>query len=300
MNDIARPQTDRLELRLEDSYHKAKRALLVATALCIVIGVSAGQVATIPGFGDIGVQTHWAVALIWLGCCYFADEFRREWKMASIRNSEVVASRDATNMEQLFRTRQELEQVTIANLNSASDLISQAVATLRVSELQNDALSKQRNDISELSLITAKILQFNSELMDNKTEAVDKKLLMFSNNINQTHGDILSVKHFLLSLEQAIGQIFGVYDKLNSAVARLTNEAEEASERDRKLLESFRTLHRQIDATQRDGFEKRDKWVPSVLFAIATFTALGRVDDASTQIVRRLYRGAVSAFHLIF
>ncbi|APR53349.1 hypothetical protein CA223_05385 [Sphingomonas koreensis] len=278
---------DRLELKLDEQYHKTKRALLVATSLCIIFGLSGGTDAKIPGFGDIGLPIHYATLLIWFACVYFADEFRREWRMAFIRNSQAVAAEADHRLGALFEGRASLERELAKTIEQTS--ASLATALPRALEDSSGAGMEEGPRVEIWDRVRAD-LNIAEQALDQviSSVAVSVQPDMTPSQIADRTGPL---RPFMKQLEDIKSAIQGGVERLNMAVAnadevsrRLGNSHSElqkafsdqharldgAATRDAELLASFGALHKSIHRTQRNAVAFRDRYIPIAMFAMAT------------------------------
>ncbi len=145
-SDTTAMATRQIEIRLSDDYRRAKRNHLFTSGAVLLLALAVSAEVNVPGFPDTKLPAATALLLAWFAALFFADEFRTEYLVARVRNSEINANLTGLEIDRAFAARIGAVDEITQNLTD----IALRIETLWP-KFKLDKLSDQLNRLHELN-----------------------------------------------------------------------------------------------------------------------------------------------------
>jgi len=146
----------RIEIKLSDDYRRAKRNHLFASGAVVLLAFAVTSVVNVPGFPDTKLPAATGLLLAWLAAVFFADEFRTEYSLARVRNSEINAGSTAVEIDRAFAARLEAIDAVSKWLTDVAGRIEDFGKKIRIEELTELIVDMRRRN-KQIDLLTLKL-----------------------------------------------------------------------------------------------------------------------------------------------
>lgn len=291
--ELAAPDSEKLAIELKDTYDKAKRNLLFATSVAIVIGFAGGATTKIPGLSDASLPIGAAMFFIWLGCAYFFDDFYREFRFARVSNSQFARRRLKLADNRPFALSRsaeadfaELLAISHETLKSQFEMAKEGMGRLQHAVDVNTGLpgrvQRMLDDFKRAEERGQRIggVLANAEAngLEGEWGHLHHRLTSTFAELRESLGALHSSAALVEDIRRGLPALVKQVEQWTPPVSKQVEQLIAASEQRRllsaQLLTELRRLDDGIHASQRFAFSVRDRWLPLGMFATATALTL--------------------------